>query len=375
MNILILGSLSAWDAVTGGMENYITEVSERLAKRHNVHVIVNNNDKGSLKSEEKINRVSVYRLGYSRIGLKRMLIYPLDYYRIAKKIIEENDIEIIHSLASYPMGYIACRLGKKFNIPSLISIRNTIPSYMNTVFIKRHFLNYTFKNATGLHTASNYLKEQVKFFFRREALTVYNGVDIKPPGSGTKKRIRNKYGLKFPTIICVSHYRPPQKRQDILVRAGKGVIEKYPEMKILFIGRGFSESILSLARGLGLDNNILFLGGKPRNEIPLYLSVSDVFALPTLFEGLPNAVLEALAMGVPVVATKTGSLPEVVENDIDGKLVPLSAEGFAEGILDLLSDRKRLNTMGSSGVRKTRKFTWENTARGIETEMIRLVKK
>lgn len=374
MNILIFGSLSAWDDITGGMEKYITKVSERLARRHKVHVIVNNNDEGSLKSEEVINRVNVHRLSYSGFRLKRMMTYPRDYARLASEVVEENDIEVIHSLASYPMGRVACRLGNRFSIPSVISVRNTVPSYMKTNSIKRRALKETFKRATGIQTVSRYISMQVKLLFGRKAFTVYNGVDARAFSRRRDSRLARKLGLGFPTILCVSHYRPPQKRQDMLIRAGKIIARKHPKMRMVFIGRGYPESLSRLAKKLDLDDNVIFLGEKPQGEIPKYLSVSDVFALPTSFEGLPNVALEALAAGVPVVATDTGSMPEVVKDCVDGRLVPLSFKGFAAGILDLLSSRKRLKEMGRKGAKKVRKeFTWDRTAKGIEAQMLKLV--
>lgn len=107
-----------------------------------------------------------------------------------------------------------------------------------------------------------------------------------------------------------------------------------------------------------MNENVAIMKGSPHSEIPKYMSAADVFVLPSISEGLPLVILEALATGVPVVASRVGGIPDVVINEYNGLIVePRDVEGFAKAILRILFDdklRKRIKEGGLETIRSTK---------------------
>ena len=144
------------------------------------------------------------------------------------------------------------------------------------------------------------------------------------------------------------------KRQDLLIRAFGRVRSRKPDVHLLLVGDGpLREELGELATALGLDGSVHFAGYQPEPE--RYLRVMDVFALTSRSEGMPLAVLEAWATGIPVVATRVGGLPELIEEGRTGVLIePDDEAGLAEALCDLVLDRDRARQLGEAGSRQVR---------------------
>jgi glycosyltransferase involved in cell wall biosynthesis len=110
--------------------------------------------------------------------------------------------------------------------------------------------------------------------------------------------------------------------------------------KLIIVGNGLERCSLERTVNLaGLNDRVIFTGFVPHDQIPSYIMAADVFVLPSLSEGLPNALLEAMAGGLPIVATKVGGIPEVIDEGINGFLVDSrNAEQIANKLLLLESD-------------------------------------
>ncbi len=141
-----------------------------------------------------------------------------------------------------------------------------------------------------------------------------------------------------------------------LVRAIPIVLRTVPEASFVLAGSGDAASIAELARSLGVEHALRLPGwvnGKNKDNL---LRQSDVFVLPSYFEALPVALLEAMARGVPVIATRVGGIPDVIEDGVNGLLVdPGQPEPLARAIVTMLTDdalRTRLREAAHSDVRK-----------------------
>ena len=136
---------------------------------------------------------------------------------------------------------------------------------------------------------------------------------------------------------------------EYLIPAATIVRDKHPEASFRFIGVGPEEQKLKeQAKQMGAQECIDFLGY--RADIPAQLAEMDIYVQPSLFEGLPNSVLEAMAMGLPVVATHVGGTPELVQEGITGFLVPpKEPEAIAEKLMILLENQELRREMGRAG--------------------------
>jgi glycosyltransferase involved in cell wall biosynthesis len=138
----------------------------------------------------------------------------------------------------------------------------------------------------------------------------------------------------------------PEKDLETFLQAARGILDVIPSAEFLVIGDGTSgRQLKSLANDLHLAESVHFLGERP--DIPDLLAALDILVMSSYTESFPNAILEAMAMGKPVVATNVGGIPEVVEEDRTGFLVPArDPKAIAERVLSLCRDSARRLQMG-----------------------------
>jgi glycosyltransferase involved in cell wall biosynthesis len=155
----------------------------------------------------------------------------------------------------------------------------------------------------------------------------------------------------YPTVGMVARLAP-QKAPEVFVRAAARICRIRSDVRFWLIGDGEMRAPLeALARQLGVDRAIHFLGH--RRDVPALLRALDLFVLTSRYEGLPYSILEAMACGLPVVATRATGTVDVVEDRVTGLLVPVDApEEIAGAILDLLADPRRARELGAAGRRR-----------------------
>lgn len=180
--------------------------------------------------------------------------------------------------------------------------------------------------------------------------TIYNGVAL-------NDQVRFHHGAQDPPCGLTSHDRliiamgrlHLQKGYAYLIHALAAVREEFPAIKLFIVGEGEEENNLkNLVKSLDLTDQIMFTGLLP--DSGKILSFAELFILPSLWEGMPNAILEAMAAGKPVVATTVGGVPELVLHGETGILVPpQDPDALARAILDLFRDPVKARTMGEAG--------------------------
>ena len=125
-----------------------------------------------------------------------------------------------------------------------------------------------------------------------------------------------------------------------------------------------------------IENYIIFIGKVPHEEVLKYMSLSDVFVLPSLSEGFPNVVLEAMASGLPIVATKVGGLPEIVKNGENGFLIkPRNSKELAKKILLILNDKELSGRMSKNNIKEAKKYSYENVVDNLEKVYFKVTNK
>jgi len=176
---------------------------------------------------------------------------------------------------------------------------------------------------------------------------IYNGVPV--PVQADRGAFRKELGVgpETPLALCVGRYSP-QKGHATLLHAWALVRVRMPDAVLALIGSGPLEAeVRVLADSLGLGG-VRFCATRP--DLSFAYADADVLALPSLWEGLPYVVLEALASGTPVVSTEVDGIPEAVTHGVNGLLVPPSApEPLAAALVEVLEDRERAHSMGAAG--------------------------
>lgn len=176
---------------------------------------------------------------------------------------------------------------------------------------------------------------------------VYNGIPLERFDRGTITPDREALSVpKHHKIVGHVATFTPKKRQADLLQAARLVLDADPDVTFVLVGKGaLRPELEQLAADLGISDHVLFTGFVP--NLLEALATFDVFVLSSLYEGLPTVAIEAMALGVPVVATWVGGTPEIVNHGHDGLLVPpFDARSLAQSIQRLLGDDRLRAQMG-----------------------------
>jgi L-malate glycosyltransferase len=284
---------------------------------------------------------------------KDLLFYSWNAFQIAKKLKKKNKYDFIHAFFGIPCGYIALKL----KIPYIVSLRGSdVPFYNRRFyfwdkFVFKRLSKKIWQQAKCVVANSSGLKQLAKKASPRQKVEViYNGVD-------TQKFKPNIDKGTSGTIKLISVGRLiPRKGYKYLIEAVKGL----DNCELLLIGEGTEkERLQALARKLRVK--VRFLGRVSHQEVAYFLKSADIFVLPSLNEGMPNSLLEAMACGLPVIATDTGGSIELVKGN--GIVVPKADIAFLRSaIKKLLSDKNSLEKMGCKSRQLAEGMSWASAS-------------
>lgn len=186
--------------------------------------------------------------------------------------------------------------------------------------------------------------------FGLRADVIYNGIDLEPfdhPPSNLRQKM-NSCGR--PIIGAIGRLAP-QKGLHFLLQAAPAVLQDDSNTLFVFVGDGPERNALEAeARRLRIQDSVCFLG--VREDIPELLSAMDIVAMPSLSEGLPMALLEAMASRKPVVATRVGAIPQVIQERVNGVMLnPGDVSGLAAALCELLKCGELRRTLGENARR------------------------
>lgn len=200
---------------------------------------------------------------------------------------------------------------------------------------------------------------------------VLNGVDVERfrRDATDPAAVRARWGIPpgAPVVGTVAVFRVQKRLQDWL-QGARLLLDRHPEIHFLLVGDGPErEELVALSRSLGLDGRVHFTG--LQEDVRPFLAAMDVYLMSSLFEGLPVAMLEAMAMRCAVVATSVGGIPEVVRAEENGFLVePGRPESLAEATSALLTTPERLRCIGEAARHTVAEhFSMRRMARELES--------
>ena len=278
---------------------------------------------------------------------------------LARIIDSGYDFDAIDAHYFYPDGVAAVMLGKYFNKPVVVTARgsdiNLLPQYP----LPRKMILWAAENARAVITVCSYLKdEMVRLGARPDRITpLRNGVDLQRFAPLDRDAARNKLGLTGYTLLSVGRLSEV-KGHDLTIKA----LTRLPGVTLMLAGDGPDRPKLqALARELGVQDRVRFLGPVPQTELRTYYNAADLSVLASSREGWANVLLESMACGTPVVATSICGTPEVVASVDAGRLMPeRTPESLAEAVQLL-----RANEPDRAATRRYAEgFSWDQTTQG-----------
>lgn len=348
---------------------FIYELSKRLTNSFNL-VVLAPHCQGA-KIEESWSGLTVYRFRYfwprqwqklcyqsgilANLRKNKLLLLTVPFLLISQflktiALIRKEKIDLIQAHWFFPSGLVAGLAGKICRKPLIITAHGSDIFALKGWFwdeIKKFIIFL----ADRVSVVSPEIGKKLAKLGTEKVFITPMGVDVSVFKPREKQEKKNQTNLLFVGRLSAA------KGINYLIKALLEIIKEFPETNLVIIGAGQEKKEFEiLADELDLKQKVNFLGGIANQELPKYYQKADVFVLPSLTEGTPVSVLEAMSSGCPVVATKVGGVPAIIENRKSGLLInPCSSEEISRAVIDILSD----NDLRNSIVKKARKIIKE----------------
>jgi glycosyltransferase involved in cell wall biosynthesis len=366
MRILIINS--EYPPIGGGAGNASSNLAREFVGLHqNVTVLTvhfNNLLRESVEGDVRVIRVKSLRRRLDQSDALEQIAFMLIGSTGTLSLIRKWRPDVILAFFGVPGGVPAWFAEKIYGIPYVVSLRGgDVPGFRPYDFAMYHRLigpivRQVWRNAGGVVANSNGLCSLAGNFEKNvEIKVVPNGVDI------TRYRPPNERKWDTPRMLWVGRL-VYQKGLDVLFDS-LGRLKEFP-WDLTLVGDGPQrEALEESTQEKNIADRIVFKGWLDKDRLIRYYNKSNLFVFPSRHEGMPNAVLEAMASGLPVIATQIAGNEELIHPGKTGLLVPSGdVDALEKALRDLLPDPIRREQMGlAARVRVTKHYTWTQVAR------------
>ena len=358
----------------GGAEMMVYKIVKNTDKGKFIPIVISLLPPGPVSELIEKENIKLYHLNLSKI-----FSIPRVFFELVRIIKKEKPI-ILHNYLFHAdlFGRITGWVAK---VPIIVSsIRNEDIGGAKREKLMR-LTDFCVDQVTAVCQAAGEAQVKAKSIKREKLKIIYNGVELNKYKTLTEKNIvyyRNKLNIPRNHKILITVGRlEPQKNHQVLLKAFASVIQRYQDTTLLIVGDGsLKVRLKKLVSDLGLEKHVIFTG--VRNDVSNLLAISDAFILVSNWEGMPNVILEALASGLPVVATAVGGTPEVLVDGQTGFLVePNNEDMLKNKLYKVLSlPEKKVREMSVNGRRVIEEnFTIEKTIESTEQMYNELLRK
>ncbi|MFA6554478.1 MAG: glycosyltransferase family 4 protein [Candidatus Paceibacterota bacterium] len=342
---ILIFSLVYYPRLIGGAEVAIKEITDRISPEDVEFDMV------TLRKHspafERIGNVNIYRVGSKIFPFSKYLFIFLAYFK-ALELHKKNKYDAIWSIMANYAGFSALFFKKKNpKVPFILTLQegDSFDHIRRRVGIFYPLFKMIFERADHIQTISKYLANWAKDMGARCPVTVVpNAVDYelfsKDISVEEASQLKNKLGKKEDDVFLITTSRLVIKNavNDIIQ-----ALEYLPgNIKFLILGTGYEEKNLKKqVVDLKLEYRVKFLGFVPHAEMPKYLHISDVFIRPSLSEGFGNSFIEAMAVGIPVIATPVGGIVDFLKDGETGLLCEVNnPRSIAQKVDKIIKDRE-----------------------------------
>jgi glycosyltransferase involved in cell wall biosynthesis len=373
---------TAYHPFVGGAEIAVKEITDRLSHEDSAGAggfefdMITLNLDGKQKAEEKIGNVNVYRIGNA--GKVSKLFFPFAALGFASHLHGKKRYDAIWSIMASFSGFGAMFFKKKYPmVPFILTLQEGDP--IEYILKQVQFVNFWFKQiftrADYIQTISTYLADWAKNMGATAPITVIpNGVDVKMFSQNFSEQeltvLRQELFKKTDDVYLVTTSRLEEKNGVV------DIIKALPHLpahvKLLVIGDGsLRVELETLVKGGEVVGRVIFLGQKDHKDIPKYLKVSDIFVRPSLSEGMGNSFIEAMAAGIPVIATRVGGIPDFLYENETGLFCEVENPfSIADQVKKLLENKELRDTLVANAQKLVQeKYDWSFVAERMKTEI------
>ncbi|NJE05206.1 glycosyltransferase family 1 protein [Thermococcus sp. M36] len=360
----------------GGVASHIHSLALKLAGRgHEVSIVTNDLETGKegelaeygielVRVPGRVSPVLGINLGQSVVSSKEMGSFL-------------QDCDVVHSHHAFtPLALKAVKAGRNMGKATLLTTHSISFSYESrlwealglTIPLFSRYLKYPHEIIAVSRAAGAFIGH----FTDVPVRVIPNGVDdgrFRPLSREEKEAVKDELGLEGRVVLYVSRMSP-RKGPHVLLNAFQDITRSNDDVTLLMVGSGEMLPFLKAqARFLRMDDRVRFMGYVPGEELPKIFGIADLFVLPSITaEAFGIVILEAMASGVPVVATDVGGIPEVIRESESGLLVPPGNEPALRSAMEaLLSDERLAHRLGENGRKAVEeRYSWSKVVVEIE---------
>ena len=358
----------------GGGGGTTTRFLAKYLTRLDVEVNVMTSNPGK---EDIVDHHEGYRMHYvgptknklSGTHIPELARFALTIIYYSKIVLNRIKPDLIHCFFTLPSGSCGLYCKKFYNVPYITSVLGAdVPGFnigdwrLDAYHALTRFLSKSiWKNSSHIVANSNSLKETCNEFSPNNKIEIIsNGVDTELFYPAKNKKSNSEIQLLFISRLM------PQKGIDTLIKAcdvlNKRGVTNY---KLTIVGEGHLKNLMfSLIEKYNLREKINHLGWKDLEELPDIYRAADIFILPSVMEGMSSVVLQAMASGLPIVASRVKGFEEVLEENENGLFAEYNNPGqFANAIEKLIESESLRKSMSEKSLKKSKMFSWESIAK------------
>ena len=333
-----------------GAENVLLEICLGLQSSPRFHPVIGLLNTGNRGHLALLRECRKHNLAYREFSCRGR--YDRSLIRELKGFVENNDIKIVHS-----HGYKSNFYAYFARLPGL-SLVTTCHNWIASGFKMRCFTwldKILLRYFDSVVCVSRPIQVELERWRVKNTLSlIYNGIDINRfrKNSTRRKEIRHRLGLTDTEVVIGFVGRVSREKGiSILMECGADIHAAFPELHIVIVGDGPLKTELESE---GIDY-VHFVG--VQSDVASFYSAFDIFILPSLTEGLPMVILEAMASSLPVVASDVGSIPDVVEDGQTGYLIqPERKKTVYDALEQLIRSPLQARKMGENGLEKVERI-------------------
>lgn len=357
---------SSFSPHLGGVEELSRRLVLELRSRGSDTVVVTNRFPKDLPSRELVDSIPVYRERFRfpeprPRHLGGWLVGTAVTRRGVKEVLTRHHSRLIHVQCVSSNGYYARRAASALRLPLVVSLQGELTMDASQIYQRSPLMRRVWRRllddadvVTGC--SQQVIDEAIAAYgegLREKARVVRNGTDIARVRAAEPERRARPYVLGIGRFV-------PQKGFDVLIEAFSRIADEHPEVDLLLAGEGPErEALEGQARRTTVADRIVFLGGVPAHRAFSLFRGALGFVLSSRHEPQGIVVVEAMAAGAPVVATRVGGVPETVRDGENGLLVEGDdADSMAKGLRELLQDPEEARVRATQASLDVEAYDW-----------------
>lgn len=310
---------------------------------------------------EERNGITIYHPRYlviPKIGMSvAAALMFLSVFLFVRRLHKQHNYDVLDGHFFYPDGVVVSMLGRRLKLPVMNTARGSDVALYPKFAGPRAQIRWAIKNSNAAISVCEFLSRELRNLVPESTHlhVMRNGVDLDAFQETDRKAMRQELGLRSFTLLTVGNLIE-LKGHHLVIEA----MESLPDCDLLIAGEGpMKDKLARLIESKGLTDRVRLLGLIPHADLPRLYSAADCLILASSSEGWANVLLESMACGTPVVATRVAGNPEVVGSDDAGVLIDKrSATGIAQGVSALRAanpDRAAVRNYATG-------FSWQETS-------------